>query len=147
LFLSPKNSVEGALQVLASSECNIWVQPRDQIRLPLVEDFLKQRCMTILDLPELDELLDAETVDTYPYTKTFGEVMQEPFCILHTSGSTGLPKPVQWYALDLCVSIFFTLIQHQVAWTNWDDGRGTPTPPNRWRQFTSTLELNMERWR
>jgi hypothetical protein len=135
LFLSPKNSVEGALKVLAASECNIWVHPRDQIRLPLVEDFIKQRSMTVLALPELDELLDAETVHVYPYTKTFDEVIQEPFCILHTSGSTGLPKPVEWYVPDPHFSVYvhFMLIQHQVTWAYWYNGRGAATPTDRWR--------------
>jgi acyl-coenzyme A synthetase/AMP-(fatty) acid ligase len=60
--------------------------------------------------------------------------MQEPFCILHTSGSTGVPKPIQWYAaLDIFVSVFFTLIQNQVAWADRDDGQGAPTAPDTWR--------------
>ena len=96
LFLSPKNSTEGALAVLEVAKCNIWVKPREQTYLPLVEDFLQQRSMKILDLPEIDELLDAESTEFFPYKKTFDEASQDPFCILHTSGSTGLPKPVSW---------------------------------------------------
>ena len=52
--------------------------------------------MTVLDLPELDELLDAEATEPFPYNKAFDEAIQEPFCILHTSGTTGVPKPVPW---------------------------------------------------
>jgi len=52
--------------------------------------------MKVLYLPGLDELLDAETAKAFPYDKTFDEAIQEPFCVLHTSGSTGLPKPVRW---------------------------------------------------
>ncbi|PQE27028.1 thioester reductase domain-containing protein [Rutstroemia sp. NJR-2017a BBW] len=33
-------------------------------------------------------------VNPYPYTKTFEEARQDPFVVLHTSGSTGFPKPV-----------------------------------------------------
>ena len=95
LFLSAKNSTEGALAVLEAAKCNVWVKPHGKT-YPLVEDFLQLRAMKVLDLPELDELLDAEVVEPYPYNKTFDEAVQDPLCLLHTSGSTGLPKPIVW---------------------------------------------------
>ncbi|KAL8945036.1 MAG: hypothetical protein Q9216_000020 [Gyalolechia sp. 2 TL-2023] len=96
LFLSPKNSTGGALAVLDAAQCNIWVKPCEQPCLPLVEDFLQQRPMQVLNLPEIDELLDAGSAESFPYSKTFDEASQEPFCFLHTSGSTGVPKPILW---------------------------------------------------
>jgi acyl-CoA synthetase (AMP-forming)/AMP-acid ligase II len=95
LFLSPRNSTEGALAVLEAAKCNIWVNPGGKSST-LVNDFLQQRPMKVIDLPELSELLDAETVQAYPYTKTWDEAIGDPFCLLHTSGSTGLPKPIVW---------------------------------------------------
>ncbi|KAL8826985.1 MAG: hypothetical protein Q9191_003458 [Dirinaria sp. TL-2023a] len=96
LFLSPKNNSEGALAVLDAAKCNIWVKPREQPCLPLVEEFLQRRPMKLLDIPEIDELLDAESTEPFPYEKTFDEAIQDPFCVLHTSGTTGVPKPVSW---------------------------------------------------
>jgi acyl-coenzyme A synthetase/AMP-(fatty) acid ligase len=96
LFLSPKNNIEGALAVLNAAECNIWVKPREQAALPLVEAFLQQKSMKVLELPEVDELLDAAFTEPFPYTKTFDESIHDPFCILHTSGTTGVPKPISW---------------------------------------------------
>ncbi|KAL9601177.1 MAG: hypothetical protein Q9219_002677 [cf. Caloplaca sp. 3 TL-2023] len=96
LFLSPKNNTEGALAVLESTKCNIWVQPCEQPCLPLVEDFLRQRPMKVLDMPGIDELLSAENTEPFAYNKTFEEAIQDPFCFLHTSGSTGVPKPIPW---------------------------------------------------
>ncbi|ORY16213.1 transferase family protein-like protein [Clohesyomyces aquaticus] len=96
LYLSPKNSVEGALAVLKAADCNIWVKPHEIPCLPVVQDCLKQRPMKVLDLPGVDELLDAESTEHFPYTKTFEEAIQDPFCILHTSGTTGVPKPISW---------------------------------------------------
>ena len=61
-----------------------------------MEDCLQQRPMKVLDIPEIDELLDAESTESFPYDKTFDEAFQDPFCLLHTSGSTGLPKPISW---------------------------------------------------
>jgi len=96
LFLSPKNNTGGALAVLDAAKCNIWVKPREQPYLPLVENFLQQRPMKVLDIPDIDELLDAESTESFPYNKTFDEAVQDPFCILHTSGTTGVPKPISW---------------------------------------------------
>ncbi|KAL8881551.1 MAG: hypothetical protein Q9198_001262 [Flavoplaca austrocitrina] len=96
LFLSPKNSIEGALAVLHAAKCKIWINPGEQPCLQLVEDFLRQKPMQVLNLPDVDTLLDDAYNKAFPYTKTFDEAIQEPFCLLHTSGSTGLPKPVSW---------------------------------------------------
>ncbi|KAF3484455.1 uncharacterized protein GIQ15_03779 [Arthroderma uncinatum] len=96
LFLSPKNNTEGALSVLETTKCNIWVSAGDEPQEPLVEEILQKRSMTHLQLPLLDELLDAESSEPFPYTKSFDEAINEPFCYLHTSGSTGVPKPIPW---------------------------------------------------
>jgi acyl-CoA synthetase (AMP-forming)/AMP-acid ligase II len=45
-------------------------------------------------MPTLDELLDDEPVKLYPFVQSWSEVAQKPFLTLHTSGSTGLPKPI-----------------------------------------------------
>lgn len=66
LFLSPKNSTEGALAVLKAAKCNIWIKPREQPTLLLMEGVLKQCHMKGLDLPQLDELLDAAATKPYP---------------------------------------------------------------------------------
>lgn len=127
LFLSAKNSTEGALAVLQAAKCNIWVKPHGP-SYPLVDDLLKQRDMQVLDLPELDELLAVEGAEPYPFYKTFDEASQEPFCLLHTSGSTGLPKPIVWsHALIGTMDAVRLLPPTEgdggmVPWTdNWND--------------------------
>lgn len=52
--------------------------------------------MKVLQLPLLNDLLDADSTDPFPYEKTFAEAKNDPFCYLHTSGSTGVPKPIPW---------------------------------------------------
>ena len=52
--------------------------------------------MRVLQLPEIDELLDVESIKSFPYNKAFDEASQDPFCLLHTSGITGVTKPVPW---------------------------------------------------
>ncbi|KAI9151854.1 Isocyanide synthase-NRPS hybrid crmA [Paramyrothecium foliicola] len=96
LFLSPKNNTEGALAVLEATKCNIWVNASDAPPVPLVKEITKQRPMYLLQLPLLEELLDAANTEAFPYLKTFSEAANDPFCILHTSGTTGVPKPIPW---------------------------------------------------
>ncbi|KAJ5645675.1 transferase family protein [Penicillium longicatenatum] len=96
LFLSPKNNADGALAVLERTGCNVWVNAVDASPPTLVKEVLQRRSMTCLQLPLLDELLDADFTEDIPYTKTFEEAKNDPFCILHTSGSTGPPKPIPW---------------------------------------------------
>lgn len=37
---------------------------------------------------------DLDSVEPFPFPLTWEEAKYKPFCILHTSGSTGIPKPV-----------------------------------------------------
>ncbi|EOA91930.1 uncharacterized protein SETTUDRAFT_152948 [Exserohilum turcica Et28A] len=96
LNLSPKNSIKGALAVLEATQCNIWAKASELNAVPLVEGFLQQRTMKLLQVPLLENLLDGQNTQPFPYTKTFEQAANEPFCYLHTSGSTGVPKPIPW---------------------------------------------------
>lgn len=88
--------MEGALAVLEKANCDVWIDAYENRRPALVEDFLKVRSMRVLRLPKLDELLNAASTPPFAYTRSFNEVGQEPFCMLHTSGTTGTPKPISW---------------------------------------------------
>ena len=41
-----------------------------------------------------DDWVSQESVPYYPFEKTFEQAAHDPFIIIHTSGSTGLPKPI-----------------------------------------------------
>lgn len=45
----------------------------------------------------LKELLYGNFIEHYKYNKTFEEAAQDPFLVVHTSGSTALPKPIIMY--------------------------------------------------
>jgi acyl-coenzyme A synthetase/AMP-(fatty) acid ligase len=47
-----------------------------------------------MTLPSLNQLLQVESVKEYPFEKTFAESRNDPVFVLHTSGSTGIPKPL-----------------------------------------------------
>lgn len=42
----------------------------------------------------LNELLAEGPVAQYKYEKSFEDAAHDPFIVIHTSGSTGLPKPI-----------------------------------------------------
>ncbi|KAF5989805.1 nonribosomal peptide synthetase MxcG [Fusarium bulbicola] len=94
IFLSPGNSIEAALGLLKATECSLWVHPVDYPPYPLVEKIQQTYELRILKIHTVVELLDASSSPHYPYTKTYDEAMGDTFCILHTSGTTGLPKPI-----------------------------------------------------
>ncbi|KAL7919998.1 transferase family protein [Trichoderma austrokoningii] len=96
LFLSPKNSTEGALAVLNATECDIWANAGEVPLSSLVKELLEKRPMQLLELPLLDDLLSDQATEPFPYIKTFEDAKHEPFCYLHTSGTTGVPKPIPW---------------------------------------------------
>ncbi|KAK8130980.1 acetyl-CoA synthetase-like protein [Apiospora sp. TS-2023a] len=62
--------------------------------LPVARHILDSWPMESITTPDLDFFLDEEPVEIVPFQKSFEQVKDEPFCILHTSGSTGIPKPV-----------------------------------------------------
>lgn len=72
--------------------------------------------MKIIQVPEAAEFLDPTPVEQYPYNKTFDEAKREPFMVLHSSGSTGLPKPITIYH-----SVLATVDAHHLIETAEND--------------------------
>ena len=92
LFLSPRNNLEGHLNVLQGVDCQIFLSAQDTN----VEHIVSKRAMYTGIVPQLEDLLDEYSVEVYPYAKTFEEARMDPCLVLHTTGSTGLPKPITW---------------------------------------------------
>ena len=62
-----------------------------------VESVTKERSgLKAVEVPELSWFLRPEAVKTYLFTKTYAEAKDEPALVLHSSGSTGPPKPIIW---------------------------------------------------
>ncbi len=92
LFSSHSNSHEGHLALMAECNTTILVSASGVA----VDDLLASRPMKHLLVPEFDDLLAATPVKHFPYNKTFEEAQDNPYLILHTSGTTGFPKAVQF---------------------------------------------------
>ncbi len=80
------------MAVVDRTECRIWAKSTENSEL--VNQVLEKRPMEVLQTPTLEELLDPRPVAKYPYTKTWEQASLDPLAVLHTSGSTGLPKPI-----------------------------------------------------
>ncbi|KAM0813786.1 putative Acetyl-CoA synthetase-like protein [Seiridium cardinale] len=94
LFLSsPRNTLEAHLHLLNETDCHTFLMPPG-FPLPVVKQILGQKAMRVLEIPDLQYWIKEEPVKHYPYTKTFTEARLDPFVVLHTSGSTGMPKPI-----------------------------------------------------
>lgn len=50
--------------------------------------------MRAIEVSPIDEWFPENEIPHFPYNKTFEEGEWDPFSVLHTSGSTGLPKPI-----------------------------------------------------
>lgn len=52
--------------------------------------------MRWVEAPKYEVILSKDRVEEFPFTYTFEEVKNKPFMGLHTSGTTGHPKPIYW---------------------------------------------------
>ena len=91
LFPSPRNSLEGQLNLIDNTQCTKFVRS-DPINMDDILD--KRKEMKCVTAPTLEHLLDETAVPHYAFQRGFKEAHSDPLVVMHTSGSTGLPKPV-----------------------------------------------------
>ena len=90
LFSSHMNSLAGHLNLFAHRDCQTIISARGMN----IDDILQSRSMFHFEMPELSALLNEAAVSPFSYEKTFEQARLDPYLTLHTSGSTGLPKPI-----------------------------------------------------
>jgi acyl-coenzyme A synthetase/AMP-(fatty) acid ligase len=93
LLSSPRNSVQAQQHLFQQTGTKRLLHGGGV----LVEDLLAGTDVELINIPSLVEFLDFEKpVKPYLYTKTFAEGVNDPVFVMHTSGTTGMPKPYTW---------------------------------------------------
>ncbi|KAL8937061.1 MAG: hypothetical protein Q9216_004610, partial [Gyalolechia sp. 2 TL-2023] len=93
LLPSPRNSIEGTQALFKKTQCRALITS-SEIK---VDQLLTENGPHHVVIGSLIDVLSKGDVGPYPYDKTFEEARNDPFLVIHTSGSTGLPKPVTLY--------------------------------------------------
>ncbi|GLA30077.1 putative NRPS-like protein biosynthetic cluster [Aspergillus niger] len=94
MFLtSPRNSAVAHQSLFTKLECTTLLAPSP--RPPFIAGILDAHPLKVVDVPSVAELLATE-YPVFPYAKTYPEAAYDRLAILHTSGSTGIPKPIIW---------------------------------------------------
>ena len=91
-FPSPRNNLEAQLSLLRETAATGLIVPDEEP--PVVAQILKSHPIRKLVIPSLSVIIDDRLVRKIAYTKTFDAARMDPFLILHTSGSTGIPKAI-----------------------------------------------------
>ena len=89
-FTSPRNSIEAHLSLLKESKASAFIVTSDE--LPVISKILKQHSLEKIVIPELEALLSDTPVEVISFNRSFEDYRHKPFLLLHTSGSTGIPK-------------------------------------------------------
>lgn len=92
LFISPRNTKDGQLNLFEQTDCNIIAF--DASSKDIIAPWLQEREMHAIEVSPFEAWFPENEVPEFPYNKSFSESEWDPMCVLHTSGSTGLPKPI-----------------------------------------------------
>ncbi|KAI6795683.1 acetyl-CoA synthetase-like protein [Hortaea werneckii] len=95
LFSSPRNTLEAHKSLLEKTECHILLKPGERQADPILTKLVDEGIVKVIGIPDLETLLNPQPVQKFPYEAGFRTCLNDAFIILHTSGSTGLPKPVE----------------------------------------------------
>lgn len=93
LFPTPRYGAEAITTLISRANGSVMLTP--SVPFPIVSEILNKRSMSTFELPSIEHFLASKPAP-YPFTKTFESSRYEPLVCLHTSGTTGFPKPVIW---------------------------------------------------
>lgn len=89
-YSSPRNRPEMQVALLEKLQCTTIFTPHETSETTRI--VLATRKMDKHLLPDLEYFLDTAPVERYPYDKTFDEACEDPYVVMHSSGTTGVPK-------------------------------------------------------
>ncbi|PVH72355.1 putative NRPS-like enzyme [Cadophora sp. DSE1049] len=92
LFPSPRNPVATNLSLMDQTQSSKLLYCQELA--PLIHDITSTRSDIRVTALQSQETLLAAPHDPFPYAKSFNDGVDDPIVVLHSSGSTGIPKPV-----------------------------------------------------
>ena len=98
LVPSPRTSTKNQISLLKATDCRVLLKAGST----RIDDQLCAEDVRCIVIPELDHFLDRDPVTQYPFNKTFEEVRNDLVAVLHSSGSTGVPKPIFFTHSSVC---------------------------------------------
>lgn len=96
LLASPRNAIVNNTSLLSAANCDVVFYSGSGSPLEAHVKGL-QRAISGLrthEIPSLDQMIAVKS-GLYPYKKTFDRAKNDTVLVLHTSGSTGNPKPIR----------------------------------------------------
>lgn len=93
LFTSARNSIAAHTSLLETMRCKVLLAPTPNPQI--ISDIAQATSLPIIKVPSIDNLLDTEYRHV-PFSKTLKGNGNDTFAVVHTSGSTGLPKPIEF---------------------------------------------------
>ncbi|KAH8690545.1 putative NRPS-like enzyme [Talaromyces proteolyticus] len=97
LFFWPRYSTEAQVRLMKAVDCqNILTSSVSSPLSQLVETIAKEHgSAKVTQIPELASFFD-DKHQVFPYKKSFEEARGDPLVVVHTSGTTGFPRPIIW---------------------------------------------------
>ncbi|PYI07705.1 NRPS-like enzyme [Aspergillus sclerotiicarbonarius CBS 121057] len=98
LFLSTRNSPAAFRHLLSATRCSVLVDGSDRPQLQKTIDQIEVTCSDLglarWRIDPIGDIFAPSPVEPYPHEETFHEIEDRPAIIIHSSGTTGLPRPV-----------------------------------------------------
>ena len=94
LLPSIKNALPNTISLLEVTKCKVLLYS-GPLKDQAVALSKSVQDLEILEIPSLEEMVNANA-EQYPYTKSWEEAKKDIAMIVHTSGSTGAPKPIYY---------------------------------------------------
>ncbi|KAJ5622177.1 NRPS-like enzyme [Penicillium herquei] len=98
LLLSTRNSQQAQRHLLQATKCTVLVDGSEKTQLQSAIDDLETACSDMplvrWQMQSLKEVFISDQVPQYPHDVKFTDVEDLPVIIIHSSGTTGNPKPI-----------------------------------------------------
>ena len=92
-FPSARNSITAQTILLEKLECRVLLAPTPSPTI--IANIAQATTLPVLIIPGVNELLETQYAPV-PFSRTLSENGTDTFAVVHTSGSTGIPKSIEF---------------------------------------------------